>query len=131
MESSRYARLFQTRVHAWTHVSLCAATATYRLHPLVLLNPSKPIPPHLAQKFASCFSPGVVKVSPDGEVCPGPSSSCTRAIYSRVLQVSIDDRHLRKETMSREVLRHKEFEGSVELKRVRDWFICMPPTLLF
>ncbi|TFK93171.1 insert subdomain of RNA polymerase alpha subunit [Polyporus arcularius HHB13444] len=80
------------------------ATASYRLHPLILLNPSKPVPPHLAQKFASCFSPGVVKVSPDG-------------------QVSIDERHLRKETMSREVLRHKEFEGCVELKRIRDWFI--------
>ncbi len=26
--------------------------------------------------------------------------------------------------MSREVLRHKEFEGCVELKRIRDWFIC-------
>ncbi|KAI0333208.1 insert subdomain of RNA polymerase alpha subunit [Cubamyces sp. BRFM 1775] len=80
------------------------ATATYRLHPLVLLNPSKPVPPQFAQKFASCFSPGVIKVSSDG-------------------QVSVDERHLRKETMSREVLRHKEFEGCVELKRIRDWFI--------
>ncbi|KAI0365884.1 insert subdomain of RNA polymerase alpha subunit [Pilatotrama ljubarskyi] len=80
------------------------ATATYRLHPLILLNPSKPVPPHLAQKFASCFSPGVVRVSPNGEV-------------------SIDERHLRKDTVSREVLRHKEFEGCVELKRIRDWFI--------
>lgn len=26
--------------------------------------------------------------------------------------------------MSREVLRHKEFEGCVELKRIRDWFLC-------
>ena len=26
--------------------------------------------------------------------------------------------------MSREVLRHKEFDGCVELKRIRDWFIC-------
>ncbi|KAI0764285.1 insert subdomain of RNA polymerase alpha subunit [Trametes elegans] len=58
----------------------------------------------LAQKFASCFSAGVVKVDADGEV-------------------SIDERYLRTETMSREVLRHKEFEGCVELKRIRDWFI--------
>ncbi|KAI0800444.1 insert subdomain of RNA polymerase alpha subunit [Fomes fomentarius] len=78
------------------------ATATYRLHPLVQLK-SIPVPPHLAEKFAKCFSPGVVKVT-DGKV-------------------SIDERHLRKETMSREVLRHKEFEGCVELKRIRDWFI--------
>ncbi|KAI0644789.1 insert subdomain of RNA polymerase alpha subunit [Trametes meyenii] len=80
------------------------ATATYRLHPLVVLNPSKPVPPQLAKKFASCFSQGVIKVGPAGEV-------------------TVDDRHLRKETMSREVLRHKEFEGCVELKRIRDWFI--------
>lgn len=26
--------------------------------------------------------------------------------------------------MSREVLRHKEFEGCVDLRRIRDWFIC-------
>ncbi|OSX61381.1 hypothetical protein POSPLADRAFT_1057137 [Postia placenta MAD-698-R-SB12] len=80
------------------------ATASYRTHPLILLNPSMPVPPHLAQKFAKCFSPGVVQVSADGEV-------------------SIDEHNLRKESMSREVLRHKEFEGCVELKRIRDWFI--------
>ncbi|KAI0732345.1 insert subdomain of RNA polymerase alpha subunit [Fomitopsis betulina] len=80
------------------------ATASYRLHPLILLNPSKPIPPHLAQKFARCFSPGVVQVEEGG-------------------QISIDERNLRKESMSREVLRHKEFEGCVDLWRIRDWFI--------
>ncbi|OCH88520.1 insert subdomain of RNA polymerase alpha subunit [Obba rivulosa] len=80
------------------------ATASYRLHPLIVLNPAKPVPPHLAHKFAKCFSPGVVRVDPSGKV-------------------SIDERHLRKESMSREVLRHPEFEGCVELKRIRDWFI--------
>ncbi|PIL32975.1 hypothetical protein GSI_05093 [Ganoderma sinense ZZ0214-1] len=80
------------------------ATASYRLHPLVVLNPAKPVPPEHAEKFARCFSPGVVKIGPRGAV-------------------SIDERALRKETMSREVLRHKEFDGCVELKRVRDWFI--------
>ncbi|OBZ65907.1 DNA-directed RNA polymerases I and III subunit RPAC1 [Grifola frondosa] len=80
------------------------ATASYRLHPLILLNPSKPVPAHLATKFTNCFSTGVVKVDADGKV-------------------SIDERNLRKESMSREVLRHKEFEGCVELKRIRDWFI--------
>ncbi|KAI0933608.1 hypothetical protein AcW1_005394 [Taiwanofungus camphoratus] len=80
------------------------ATASYRLHPLVLLNPSRPVPSHLADKFAKCFSPGVVQVDRNGKV-------------------SIDERNLRKESMSREVLRHKEFEGCVELKRIRDWFI--------
>lgn len=44
------------------------ATASYRLHPLIILNPKNPVPHHLAKKFASCFSPGVVKVSKDGKV---------------------------------------------------------------
>ena len=39
-------------------------------------------------------------------------------------QISIDEKNMRKESMSREVLRHKEFEGCVDLRRIRDWFIC-------
>ena len=81
------------------------ATASYRLHPLIILNPEKPIPLQHAKKFASCFSPGVVTVSEEGEV-------------------SIDHKYMRNDSVSREVLRHKEFEGCVELKRIRDWFIC-------
>ncbi|PSR74020.1 hypothetical protein PHLCEN_2v10204 [Hermanssonia centrifuga] len=80
------------------------ATASYRLYPLIILNPKKPIPPHLAKKFAACFSPGVVKVSKDGKI-------------------SIDEHSMRKDSVSREVLRHEEFQGCVELKRIRDWFI--------
>lgn len=80
------------------------ATASYRLHPLILLNPKKPIPRHLAKKFAGCFSPGVVKIGEDGVV-------------------SIDEFGMRKDSVSREVLRHEEFQGSVELRRIRDWFI--------
>ena len=38
--------------------------------------------------------------------------------------VSVNQENLRNESMSREVFRHKEFEGCVELKRVRDFFIC-------
>ena len=34
---------------------------------------------------------------------------------------------MRNDTVSREVLRHKEFEGCVQLKRIRDWFICTFP----
>ncbi|KAI1784397.1 DNA-directed RNA polymerase, partial [Ganoderma leucocontextum] len=80
------------------------ATTSYRLHPLVVLNPSKPVPREHAEKFAKCFSPGVVRVGAHGEV-------------------SIDEHNLRRETMSREVLRRKEFDGCVELKHIRDWFI--------
>ena len=44
------------------------ATASYRLHPLIILNPEKPVPPHAAKKFAKCFSPGVIKVDKNGKV---------------------------------------------------------------
>lgn len=43
---------------------------------------------------------------------------------SRTKAVSVDEKNMRKDTVSREVLRHPEFEGCVELKRVRDFFLC-------
>ncbi|KAH0586446.1 hypothetical protein H2248_007680 [Termitomyces sp. 'cryptogamus'] len=79
------------------------ATASYRLLPHIKI--IKPIPPHLAEKFQKCFAPGVVNVDP------------------RTKQVSIDKYHVRKDTVSREVLRHPEFTDMVELSRVRDHFL--------
>lgn len=107
MESSRYVNhLFIFLLHLCLEkIIQPKATASYRLHPLIILNPENPVPLHLAKKFASCFSPGVVTVDEDGEV-------------------SIDEKNMRKDSVSREVLRHKEFEGCVQLKRIRDWFIC-------
>ena len=81
------------------------ATASYRLLPHIKI--TNPIPVHLAQKFQKCFSPGVIKIDP------------------RTQQVSVDERNVRKDTVSREVLRHPEFADSVELSRVRDYFLCM------
>jgi DNA-directed RNA polymerase I and III subunit RPAC1 len=86
--------------------TLYTATATYRILPLVILNPENPVPPHLAEKFQSFFSPGVIKVDPVTK------------------EASVDEHCMRNEAMSREVFRHKEFDGCVELKRVRDFFIC-------
>jgi DNA-directed RNA polymerases I and III subunit RPAC1 len=83
-----------------------AATASYRILPLIILNPEKPVPAHLATKFQECFAPGVIRVDP------------------RTKQVSVDEKNMRKDTVSREVLRHPEFKGCVELKRVRDFFLC-------
>lgn len=40
------------------------ATASYRLHPHITL--LKQPAPHLARKFADCFSPGVIKVVNEG-----------------------------------------------------------------
>lgn len=82
------------------------ATASYRILPLIILNPAKPVPTHLATKFQNCFAPGVIKLDPHTK------------------QVSVDEKNLRRDTVSREVLRHPEFEGCVELKRVRDFFLC-------
>lgn len=79
------------------------ATASYRLLPKIILK--KEIPPHLAEKFKNCFTKGVIKVDP------------------RTKQVSVDDSQARRETMSREVYRHPEFEGCVQLARVRNHFL--------
>jgi len=88
------------------------ATASYRLLPHITLHPQtsfntqlKPIPPELADKFASCFSPSVIRVDP-----------LTKA-------VSVDEQGIRGESMSREVFRHPEFSGCFGLGRVRDWFL--------
>ncbi|KAJ7168367.1 DNA-directed RNA polymerase [Mycena crocata] len=94
------------------------ATASYRLLPNIVIK--KPIPPHLAEKFQKCFSPGVIRIDP------------------RTKAVSVDEENKRKDTVSREVLRHPEFEDHVELSRVRDFFIfniesesAYPPQRLF
>ncbi|KAF9467881.1 DNA-directed RNA polymerase [Collybia nuda] len=79
------------------------ATASYRLLPNITI--TKPIPPEYADKFQNCFSPGVIRVDPK-----------TKA-------VSVDKHNLRKDTVSREVLRHPEFSDHVQLSRVRDHFI--------
>lgn len=70
MESSWYVPVpsLPLHTHQQSRLTCSSATASYRLHPLIVLNPKNPVPRHLAQKFAKCFSPGVVKVSPDGEV---------------------------------------------------------------
>lgn len=90
-------------LHSMTNV-LRIATASYRLLPHIVLK--KPIPPHLAEKFQKCFSPGVIRVDP------------------RTKEVSVDPHKVREDTVSREVLRHPEFSDSVELSRVRDHFLC-------
>ncbi|KAF9496024.1 insert subdomain of RNA polymerase alpha subunit [Pleurotus eryngii] len=81
------------------------ATASYRLLPYIQLNPQKPVPPQHAEKFQKCFSKGVIRIDP------------------RTKAVSVDSEAVRDDTVSREVLRHPEFEGCVELKRIRDYFL--------
>ncbi|CAG8447984.1 11825_t:CDS:2 [Ambispora gerdemannii] len=95
------------------------ATASYRLLPEIILK--KEIKGDLAYKFVSCFPEGVAEVieKENGE---------------KVAKVV----NPRKDTVSREVLRHKEFQDIVQLTRVRDHFIfniestgILPPEILF
>lgn len=81
------------------------ATASYRLLPSIHF--LKPIPRSIADKFVSCFPAGVCRKkehSTDGN------------------HVEILD--MRKDTVTREVLRHEEFQDKVALGRKRDHFIC-------
>ena len=84
-----------------------------------------PIPSHLCEKFASCFSPGVIDIVKDPKTGENSVKVCPfQYIYYSVRsdpQIS----NPRNDTVSREVLRHKEFEDLVELGRIRDFFICM------
>ncbi|KAG0201788.1 DNA-directed RNA polymerases I and III subunit RPAC1 [Mortierella sp. GBA30] len=79
------------------------ATAAYRLMPEILINGE--ITGDDAVKFQSCFPQGVVDVVEENGV--------KKAVVVNP----------RKDTVSREVLRHAEFENKVKLTRVRDHFI--------
>ncbi|KAJ2493464.1 DNA-directed RNA polymerase core subunit rpc40 [Coemansia sp. RSA 2050] len=79
------------------------ATASYRLLPDIQI--LQDITGDDAELFRSCFPPGVVEIVSEGGVQK-----------AKVVNA-------RKDTVSREVLRHKEFEGKVRLTRVRDHFI--------
>ncbi|RUS26668.1 DNA-directed RNA polymerase [Jimgerdemannia flammicorona] len=79
------------------------ATASYRLLPEIILK--KEITGDLADKFAACFAEGVVEVVTEDGVKK-----------AKVVNP-------RKDTVSREVLRHSEFQDIVKLTRVRDHFI--------
>lgn len=75
------------------------ATASYRLMPVIDI--TAPITGDLATKFQRCFPSGVIGID-------------NGAAY-------VAD--ARRDTVSREVLRHKEFDGKVKLGRDREHFI--------
>lgn len=68
---------------------------------------SETIPSQLCEKFAKCFSPGVIEIDED-------------ASGTKTVRVA----NPRKDTLSREVYRHPEFRDGVELGRIRDHYIC-------
>jgi len=82
------------------------ATAAYRLMPDIQIAPEG-IPSHLCDKFAQCFAPGVIEVKEN------------RSTGKRQVVV----KNPRRDTVSREVLRHPEFEDLVRLGRIRDHFL--------
>ncbi|KAJ3338856.1 DNA-directed RNA polymerases I and III subunit RPAC1 [Gonapodya sp. JEL0774] len=81
------------------------ATASYRLLPSITI--TQPITGDLADKFVSCFPEGVAEVYVD----PATGLRTARVVNPR------------KDTVSREVLRHPELEEKVVLGRMRDHFI--------
>ena len=86
-------------------LSFLLGTASYRLLPDIRI--LKPITGDLAERFKSCFPPGVVEMFDNEEG-----------------QKQARIANPRKDTASREVLRYKEFQDKVLLTRVRDHFIC-------
>lgn len=75
-------------------------TASYRLLPHIEI--LQPITGNDAKKFVKCFPAGVADINEHGEA------------YIK---------NARYDTVSREVLRHDEFEGKVKLGRIKDHFI--------
>jgi DNA-directed RNA polymerase I and III subunit RPAC1 len=100
---------------SWTRIRILSifvltrriATASYRLLPHIEI--IKEIPPHLATKFQQCFPPGVIDLEYDER-----TGEKTKVVVANA----------RLDTVSREVLRHEEFQDSVRLSRIRDHFIC-------
>ncbi|RXK36100.1 DNA-directed RNA polymerase I and III subunit RPAC1 [Tremella mesenterica] len=80
------------------------ATASYRLLPHIIIR--SPIPLEHQQKFVQSFPPGVIGIEKDKRGQP----QCVV-------------KNSRRDTVSREVLRHAEFEDKVQLTRIRDHFI--------
>ncbi|XP_031435300.1 DNA-directed RNA polymerases I and III subunit RPAC1 [Clupea harengus] len=93
------------------------ATASYRLLPEITL--LQPVEGEKAERLKRCFSPGVIELeNKDGKQ------------FAKVV-------NSRKDTCSREVLRHDDLKNLVKLARVRDHFIfsvestgILPPDVL-
>jgi DNA-directed RNA polymerase I and III subunit RPAC1 len=95
------------------------ATASYRLLPTIDI--LSPIPDKDITKFQDCFPEGVVEIKKitkgDAEKQGGLYEGMAPGKNKAVIVAP------EKDTVSREVLRHKEFEGKVKLGRRRDHFI--------
>jgi len=93
-------------------------TATYRLLPKIDI--IKPILGADARKFQNCFPRGVIELE---RVTPQESVGNDPAYHDREGDEKAVVRDPMKDTVSRECLRHEEFNGKVKLGRVQDHFI--------
>ncbi|KYK56860.1 DNA-directed RNA polymerases I and III 40 kDa polypeptide [Drechmeria coniospora] len=94
------------------------ATASYRLMPTIQI--LKPILGADAEKFARCFPEGVIGLDTVSKKEAGVPGSPYEGHAGEIKAVVKD---AMKDTVSRECLRHHEFEGKVKLGRRRDHFI--------
>ena len=94
------------------------ATATYRLLPTIsILNP---IVGDEAIKFARCFPKGVIGLE---DITKKESERKGSEFEGLQGQKKAVIKNTMRDTVSRECLRHPEFEGKVKLGRVKDHFI--------
>lgn len=94
------------------------ATASYRLLPDIKIE--RPIIGEDAKKFAKCFPKGVIGFEPVTTEEAARRGSGYEG-YEGEQKAVVKDAF--KDTVSRECLRHEEFQGKVKLGRVRDHFI--------
>jgi DNA-directed RNA polymerase I and III subunit RPAC1 len=94
------------------------ATASYRLMPTITI--LKPILGKDAEKFARCFPRGVIGLETVTKKEAAKKGSGYEGHEGEKKAVVKDPM---KDTVSRECLRHEEFEGKVKLGRIRDHFI--------
>jgi len=94
------------------------ATASYRLLPTITI--TKPILGKDAEKFARCFPRGVIALE---TVTKKESKIAGSGFEGQEGEKKAVVKDPMKDTVSRECLRHEEFEGKVKLGRQRDHFI--------
>jgi len=94
------------------------ATASYRLLPTITI--TKPILGKDAEKFARCFPRGVIGLE---TVTKKESARKGSGYENHEGEKKAVVKDAMKDTVSRECLRHEEFEGKVKLGRIRDHFI--------
>ncbi|KAJ6108140.1 DNA-directed RNA polymerase I and III subunit RPAC1 [Penicillium sp. IBT 18751x] len=94
------------------------ATASYRLLPDIKIE--RPIIGEDAKKFAKCFPKGVIGLEP---ITPEEASRSGSGYEGHAGEQKAVVKDAFNDTVSRECLRHEEFQGKVKLGRVRDHFI--------